>query len=95
MEATTCFAVGQTVLVRFGGYVGRSGRCPQWRRGVVKSVQAFRADGRPLGLPVYTVLVGGKEVRRVAPELRAASAPRSAWRPGDAVLTDDGPLYPA
>jgi hypothetical protein len=25
----------------------------------------------------------------------AARASRSAWQPGDAVLTDDGPLYPA
>jgi hypothetical protein len=26
---------------------------------------------------------------------RKPAHPRSAWRPGDAVLTDDGPLYPA
>jgi hypothetical protein len=32
---------------------------------------------------------------RDAAERAEARAPRSAWRPGDAVLTDDGPLDPA
>jgi hypothetical protein len=32
---------------------------------------------------------------RDAAERAAARAPCSAWQPGDAVLTDDSPLYPA
>jgi hypothetical protein len=43
-------------------------------------------------------LEGGVKRVAVMPENlrpRRATQPRSAWRPGDAILTDDGPLYPA
>jgi hypothetical protein len=62
-------------------------------------------------VPAVVVRVGPKKVtidaalerggvKRVAvmPESlrpRRVARLRSAWRPGDAVLTDDGPLYPA
>jgi hypothetical protein len=53
----------------------------------------------PKKVTIDAALEGGG-VKRVAvmPEnlrSRRSTQPRSAWRPGDAVLADDGPLYPA
>jgi hypothetical protein len=48
--------------------------------GPFKSLRAARA----------AIAAKGKALRR-----QLYPTPRSAWQPGDAVLTDDGPLYPA
>jgi hypothetical protein len=74
-------------------------------RAALGSGHRLLADDHPHNWTVEEVRGAVRELRqcraskcrRAAIELLEglARAPRSAWQPGDAVLTDDGPLYPA
>jgi hypothetical protein len=84
------FATGQEVSWQ---YVAPGGYCIAWW---VLAV-VVRVGPKKVTIDAALERGGAKRVAVMPENLRPRrpAQPRSAWRPGDAVLTDDGPLYPA